>query len=71
MIETPRLPGETYQTLLNHGAAKHIPIQAGEVAWMPGRPSRGVAALVQVLFIVAGLVLILFLGACLQQLGVF
>ena len=71
MIETPRLPGETHKTLLNHGAAKHMPIQAGEVAWMPGRPSRVVATLMRVLVIVAGLALFLFLVACLQQLVVF
>lgn len=29
--EYPRLPAETYQSLLSHGAARHLPIQAGEV----------------------------------------
>ena len=71
MTETPAMPSETYQTMLNHGAAKHIPIQAGEVAWMPRRRRRAVAAFVRVLFIVAKLALILFSGACLKQLGVF
>lgn len=27
-----KLPGETYESLLNHGKAQHLPLQAYEVA---------------------------------------
>ena len=32
MNESPRTNSDTYATLLRHGAASHLPLQAGEVA---------------------------------------
>jgi len=35
--ELPRMPGETYQSMLRHGSAKGLGLQAGEVAWSGSR----------------------------------
>jgi hypothetical protein len=50
--------GETYQSLLAHNKAHHLPIQAHEVAWFP-KPKRSKAEIALVIAaIVAGAILI-------------
>ena len=39
--EDPRLPRETYRTLLAQGGNKHMPLQAGEVGTIPRRRGNG------------------------------
>lgn len=35
--ETPRMPGQTFKSMLNRGASKGLGLQAGEIAWYPNR----------------------------------
>jgi hypothetical protein len=46
--ESPRMPGETYKSMLRRGESRGLRLQAGEVAWYPKPtkkfPYRAVAA---------------------------
>lgn len=43
--ETAKMPSETYDSLLLHGASKGLGLQANEVAWYPNKNDPDALAL--------------------------
>jgi len=66
--ERANIPGETYHSLLNHNRANHLPIQAGEVAWMRGKDNYLLRTLTTILLGAAAVSVLVVSVACAMKL---
>jgi len=68
--ERPRMPGETYKSMLSHGSAKGLGLQAGEVAWYPKiNKKRAIGQIEKIVYVTLALGALISLATVALRMG--